>query len=105
MKDNKRYIGIPSTEYECILIHDKKTNQCLSTNQILTILNQQDYTINELLYKLQDYGKNTHKCQDCECYIQEIKYCWMYDMEVYSYDIVTECEHYQKKKEKKEEIN
>ena len=46
----------------------------------------------ELLYQIGEVGKNNKTCRECECFIPEIKYCYMWDMEVEADDIVVSCD-------------
>lgn len=46
----------------------------------------------ELLYQIGEVGKNNKTCRECECFISEIKYCYMWDMEVEADDVVVACD-------------
>lgn len=46
----------------------------------------------ELLYQIGEVGKNNKTCQECECFIPERKYCYMWDMEVKADDVVVACD-------------
>lgn len=46
----------------------------------------------ELLYQIGEVGKNNKTCRACECFITDINYCWMWDMEVEADDVVVACD-------------
>lgn len=46
----------------------------------------------ELLYQIGEMGKNNKTCRECECFIPENKYCYMWDMEVEADDVVVACD-------------
>lgn len=46
----------------------------------------------DLLYQIGEVGKNNKTCRECECFIPENKYCYMWDMEVEADDVVVACD-------------
>ena len=50
------------------------------------------YKINDLLYQIEYVGKNNKSCDGCECFLEDIEYCWMWDMNVKKEDIVVACD-------------
>ena len=59
------------------------------------------YKVNDLLYQIEYVGKNNKSCDECECFIEDIGYCWMWDMNVKKEDIVVACDKREVKSEKK----
>lgn len=53
---------------------------------------QLKYKINDLLYQIEYVGKNNKSCDGCECFLEDIGYCWMWDMNVKKEDIVVACD-------------
>lgn len=53
---------------------------------------QLKYKINDLLYQIEYVGKNNKSCDGCECFLEDIEYCWMWDMNVKKEDIVVACD-------------
>lgn len=53
---------------------------------------QLKYKINDLLYQIEYIGKNNKSCDGCECFLEDIGYCWMWDMNVKKEDIVVACD-------------
>ena len=41
---------------------------------------------------------NNKSCKNCECFITDIHYCWMWDMEVEPNEIVVKCDKRQERK-------
>lgn len=79
-------------EYE--LLHLKeKYEELLEENAKLKQENKKLKLQNgELLYQIGEVGKNNKTCRECECFIPEIKYCYMWDMEVEADDVVVACD-------------
>ena len=64
----------------------KLLNELYEENKALKLQN------GELLYQIGEVGKNNKTCRECECFISEIKYCYMWDMEVEADDVVVACD-------------
>lgn len=70
----------------------KILNLCEEENTELQKENEKlKQRINDLLYQIGEAGKNNESCRECECFIPEHKYCWMWDMEVEADDVVVAC--------------
>ena len=77
----------------------KKRHVLYGRNSLLDLLNKL-YEENkalklqngDLLYQIGEVGKNNKTCRECECFISEIKYCYMWDMEVEADDVVVACD-------------
>ena len=61
-------------------------NKLIEENKKLKLQND------ELLYQIGRVGKNNKTCQECECFIPEFKYCYMWDMAVEENDVVVACD-------------
>ena len=48
--------------------------------------------LSDLLYQIGYIGKNNKSCKSCQCFIEDIKYCWMWDMETDENSIVVACD-------------
>lgn len=83
-------------ELESILeLYDCSLNKLEKENKELKLKNE------ELLYQIGEVGKNNKTCRECECFIREEKYCWMWDMEVEADDVVVACDQRKVKKNTK----
>lgn len=73
-------------------------NELYEENKKLKLQNE------ELLYQIGRVGKNNKTCQECECFIPEFKYCYMWDMEIEADEVVVACDQ-RKVKNAKEMIS
>lgn len=64
----------------------EKLNELYEENKELKLQNE------ELLYQIGRVGKNNKTCQECECFVPEFKYCYMWDMEVEADEVVVACD-------------
>lgn len=64
----------------------KLLNELYEENKKLKFQNE------ELLYQIGYVGKNNKSCDGCECFLEDIGYCWMWDMNVKKEDIVVACD-------------
>lgn len=65
---------------------------CNELNKLAKENEQLKYKINDLLYQIEYVGKNNKSCDGCECFLEDIGYCWMWDMNVKKEDIVVACD-------------
>lgn len=86
--DNTEYVS------EINQMH-KENKQLKEENKELKLQN------GELLYQIGEVGKNNKTCRECECFITDIHYCYMWDMEVEANDVVVACDQRKVRKELK----
>lgn len=83
-----------------------KLNELAEENEQLKKENKElKFQNGELLYQIGEVGKNNKTCQECECFISNIHYCWMWDMEVKADDVVVACDQRKIKKTKEMILN
>lgn len=96
----KRFTWIKKDFYAPqIVITDSLTKKDLTPTDCYGLLNglheenkELKFQNGELLYQIGQVGKNNKTCRECECFISEIKYCYMWDMEVEADDVVVACD-------------
>lgn len=81
-------------KYESVLIGNKTLCEIVlrTLNSLANENKKLEKQIGELLYQIGEVGKNNKTCRDCECFIPDKYYCWMWDMEVEAEDIVVACD-------------
>ena len=98
---------------ENFVVIDSKTEKSCSYFKCMNLLNEKEKEIRELeeenkelklqygelLYQIGEVGKNNKTCRECECFIPEDKYCYMWDMEVEADDVVVACDQRKVKNE------
>ncbi len=101
IEDYKSHIIDNEREIETLSEFVEYLNKLTEENKKLKLQN------GELLYQIGEVGKNNKTCRECECFIPEIKYCYMWDMEVEADDVVVACDQRKVKdtKEIKEDIS
>lgn len=85
------------TSFECV-VKDYHTDNTIgmfkgeeALIELVEIMNEQQLFIDDLLYQIGHIGKNNKTCRDCYCYLDDIGYCTMYDMNVKADDVVVDC--------------
>lgn len=98
----KRYLNVLTTGD----IKDTHTGKLIRGSRIGDLLNELaeenkklKFKNEELLYQIGEVGKNNKTCRECECFISENKYCYMWDMEVEADDVVVACDQRKVKNE------
>ena len=92
--DNDFSVHIEDTKY----IEDKHEHNIYDVYDMCRKLNELNNCVQELLWKIGDLGYNNKPCKSCECFITDIHYCWMWDMEVKPNEIVVKCDERQERK-------
>lgn len=83
LKEDKKYYL--ETDDDFVIIE-------LLLNNIIHENEELNFRVEDLLYQIGYNGLNNKTCEDCECRIKDIGYCWMWDMEVDENDIVVACD-------------
>jgi hypothetical protein len=91
---DRLYVRDIFEEIPPILTHnDNQRDEFLNGLNYLSEENERlKQKIGDLLYQIGEVGKNNKTCRECECFISEIKYCYMWDMEVEADDVVVACD-------------
>lgn len=81
-----------------VVIDHHNSDYEMMEEQCCELLNTLNNCVQELLWKIGDLGYNNKSCKNCECFITDIHYCWMWDMEVEPNEVVVKCDKRQEKK-------
>lgn len=97
---NGRQYQITDTEEDYAYRNNKKDKQklCNLLNNLVKENKELKLQNEELLYQIGEVGKNNKTCRECECFIPENEYCYMWDMKVEADDVVVACDQRKAKK-------